>query len=234
MPGLGRLFAPDVRDGRFLLREHPRTQQVALRLPAKTWPMFSLPLDQGNTGTCVGHGWRHLLTAVPVVVRPNLPPSAFDIYDWATQLDEWTDNDHDAERQYGTSVRAGAKALQTQGKVGEYRWTNEVDEAADWIAGVDAQGKAIGGPVVIGINFYASMFDLDSEGYMRIAPNTVLSGGHCMLLLGWNQERGAFRGLNSWGVSWGQRGRFWLDGDTARRLFTEDGEICVATEARAA
>lgn len=227
--GLGRRHAPDSRDGQFLLTAHPLAQAVVSR-KSKTWSMFAPVLDQGQTGTCVGHGWRHRLTASPVVVKPNVPPSAFDIYDAAILLDEWPENDHDTARQDGTSVRAGAKALQARGLLSEYRWATDVDTAANWVGGVDAGGHWVGGPVVIGVNFYQSMFNLDSEGYMRITPGSALAGGHCMLLIGWNEQRGRFRGLNSWGGSWGQAGRFWLAGETAARLFSENGEVCTPSE----
>jgi hypothetical protein len=37
---------------------------------------------------------------------------------------------------------------------------------------------------------------------------------------------------NSWGRSWGQRGRAKITLDDLRRLLDEDGEACLATEGR--
>jgi hypothetical protein len=89
----------------------------------KTWAFFSKPLDQGNTGTCVGHGWKHRLMAAPMVRKAGDKPSAFDIYDAAIKVDEWTDNDNDTDRQMGTSAcararrccRASASSMSTPG-----------------------------------------------------------------------------------------------------------------------
>jgi hypothetical protein len=229
VPGLGRLIAKDPRDHQFRLAAHPLASAVVSR-KSKTWSIFVKPLDQGNTGTCVAHAWKGRLLAAPVIHRQTEEPSPFQLYDECIKLDEWTENDVDPDRQYGTSVRAGAKALVARGLISEYRWTDQVDEAADWISGVDSEGNFVGGPVVIGVNFYYSMFTLDTGGYMRIEPDTTLAGGHCMLLIGWDQKRGRFRGLNSWSSSWGQNGRFWLDGETAQRLFSENGEVCIPTE----
>ena len=230
--GLGRLHAPDPRDNLHLLAAAAPMQAVINRR-TKYWTLFARPLNQGYTGTCVGHGWRHRLVSSPVMVR-SLQPSAFDIYDAATKIDEWSDNDNDTAREFGTSVRAGAKVLKALGMLSEYRWTTDADDAADWIGGVDSSGRFIGGPVVIGVNFYDSMFDLSRDSYMEISPTAKLAGGHCMLLIGWDQAHDRFRGINSWGASWGDRGRFWLDAETAQRLFNEDGEVCVATEIKRA
>jgi hypothetical protein len=126
--GLGRLPARDERDRRFLLMEHPRAQTITKVLD-KTWAFFSRPLDQGNTGTCVGHGWKHCLMAAPIVRKKDDKPSPFDIYDAAIKVDEFPDNDNDTDRQMGTSVRAGAKVLQTLGLLDEYAWITTADEA---------------------------------------------------------------------------------------------------------
>lgn len=38
-------------------------------------------------------------------------------------------------------------------------------------------------------------------------------GGHAMLLVGYDDQRGAYRVLNSWGTDWGDRGYVWWDYD---------------------
>jgi hypothetical protein len=232
VPGLGRLHAPDPRDQRYLLADEPLTDLV-VRRASHLWAYFDLPLNQGNTGTCVGHGWKHFLISAPIIQSDvNAAPRAFDIYDYAIAHDEWTDNDNDTDRQYGTSVRAGAKALQAWGYLATYRWATSVDEMANWLAGLDAEGRFVGGPVVIGINFYESMFDLDAEGFMRITEGSPLAGGHCMCLLGWNEKRGFVYGINSWGIDWGRRGRFTMAAETLARLISEGGEVCTSAEVR--
>lgn len=232
--GMGRRHAPDERDRRFLLADHLRISGVVARR-SHLWAMFDPPLDQGSTGTCVGHGWKHWLLTAPVIqADPASPPSAFDIYDRAIKVDEWTENDNDTARQEGTSVRAGAKVLQSQGRIGAYTWAFDVNTCANWLAGMDAEGHFVGGPAVIGVNWYGSMFDLDEGGFLRIAPTAQVEGGHCVLLTGWNEKRGFAYGINSWGRYWGRKGRFYMPGEVLDRLIREDGEVCTSVELRVA
>jgi hypothetical protein len=229
MPGLGRIHAPDESDRNFLLAELPQAK-VAQRV-SHLWAYFDQIMDQGDTGTCVGHGWKGWLATAPVIQSDTqMPPYPFDIYDACIQVDEWTDNDHDTERQFGTSVRAGAKVLQSQGFISEYRWAYDVDTAADWLAGLDARGHFVGGPLVIGINWYESMFYPDRDGFLRIAGS--IAGGHCVCLTGWDNRRGFAYGINSWGNLWGKKGRFCMPGEVLARLLSEDGECCTSPEVR--
>jgi len=228
----GRLHAPDPRDLRFLLRQTPRAAAV-IRRANHLWAYFDAPFDQGNTGTCVGHGWKAFLVSAPIIQSDaDEAPTPFEIYDSALPIDEWPENDHDTGRQFGTSVRAGAKALSTMGYVGEYRWVYDVNGAADWLGGMDAEGRFVGGPLVIGVNWYDSMFNTDLDGFLRISADSSVAGGHCVCLLGWNEKRGFAYGINSWGSGWGRRGRFNMPGEVLQRLLAEDGEACSATEIR--
>jgi hypothetical protein len=215
--GLGRRAHRDPRDHNYwLLDAMPRVLQ---RPSVKYWPFMRDPLDQGQTGTCVGHGWKGWMLAAPVTrTTPDAEPTAMTIYREATTLDEWADNDGDL--QAGTSVRAGAKALLARGHIREYRWCWDLKTAVDFLL--------TGGPVVIGVNFYEGMFDLDANGFMGVGGNFV--GGHCMLLLGANEPRRVVRGLNSWGKGWGQKGRFWMTFSDLERLISENGEVCAAVE----
>src|SRR4051812_5551073 len=220
--GLGRLPARDERDRRFLLMEHPLAQQVT-KVVDKTWAFFSKPIDQGNTGTCVGHAWKHRLMALPVERPKHEKPSAFDIYDAAILIDEFSDNDNDKDRQMGTSVRAGAKVLQGLGLLTEYSWIATAEEAARWIGGKDEKGTFVGGPIVIGVNWYESMFETDKDGILNISGQ--VAGGHCVCLNRWSEARGLFGGIQSWSLPWGVHGsgRFYLKAEDLDRLLREDG-----------
>lgn len=228
---LGRLHAPDERDRRFLLMDHPVAQAV-VKVVAKTWAFFSKPLDQGNTGTCVGFGWKHRLMALPVERPKDAKPSAFDIYDAAILVDEFPDNDHDTDRQMGTSVRAGAKVLQAMGLLTEYSWITSAEEAARWIGGKDASGQYVGGPVVIGVNWYDSMFQTDPEGILEVSGQ--VAGGHCVCINRYLPGRGLFGGIQNWALPWGIHGsgHFYLKAEDLDRLLKEDGEGCTPTESR--
>jgi len=62
-------------------------------------------------------------------------------------------------------------------------------------------------PIIFGINVYDSF--LSSTNGIVPMPNTTtetLQGGHCMLLVGYNDATQTFTCANSWGNSWGNNG----------------------------
>ena len=46
-------------------------------------------------------------------------------------------------------------------------------------------------------------------------------GGHCMALIGYSDERAAYRLINSWDTSWGEQGYAWMSYETFARLASE-------------
>ena len=67
-----------------------------------------------------------------------------------------------------------------------------------------------GYPVIIGA-IIDEGFDNAGKGFVwdHIAGKQL--GGHAMLVIGYDDQRNAFRVLNSWGTSWGDNGYYWLD-----------------------
>lgn len=229
--GLGRLVAIDPRDTPYAIEVRRMPTPPAKRV-SKIWPLFRQVLDQGNTGTCVGHGWRHFLEGAPIVQTTRKEePFALTIYREAIAIDEWPENDN-GDLNFGTSVRAGWKALRARGLVGEGNSTNNVDVMADWIGGKDELNQFIGGGLVIGVPWYPSMFDPTPEGFLTIPAGQTTRYGHCVWINGWNQPGGYFWGVNSWG-NWGpKRGRFRISGEIMDRLMKETGEAWTAKEIR--
>lgn len=223
-PGMGRLHAPDPKDARF-----PARAVMAADVPLRD-VLYScrVVLNQGDTGTCVGHGWKDLLLSAPVMQGlATSDPTAFAIYCAALGMDEWTENDGDCAKgdyNFGTSVRAGAKALQGMGLIGEYRWAPDAPTALQWLMQH--------GPVVIGSEWRMSMFTPDRKGYLVVDRASEVAGGHCYLLLGYSRLHGAVRMLNSWGRGWGQRGRCWIRVDDLDYLIKADGEACMTNDIR--
>ena len=211
--GLGRLHSLDARDHAYLLR----ATEASRPRRSKTWPLFAKWLDQGATGTCVGHAFRHLLTGTPQPRRDPLP-SAYLIYDKAIEIDEFPENDRDYARQFGTSVRAGARVLQGMGLISAYGWAYDIDTAIDWLCWH--------GPLVSGTVWLDSMFDRRKDGSVAVDRTRRPVGGHAYLWAGWNEKRGAVYCVNSW-RTWGG---FWLAGEDAEWLLLQDGEVCSPTE----
>ena len=173
-------------------------------------------LDQNGFPRCVGYAWHGWLRCTPL--RTLLGPSADTIYQEAQKVDEWEGEGYD-----GTSVRAGAKYLQAQGRVGEYLWAEEDQTVRRWLA--------TKGPVVLGTDWYTGMFSPGSDGVVRLTGQ--VEGGHAYLCIGYSDTRQAFRCINSWGSGWGQKGRFWLTyAALALLLQGGNGEACGAVEIR--
>lgn len=226
MPSFGRKPSPDIRDNQFLMR---RLLVAAgdLRPVTKTWSIAPRSLDQGNTGTCVGHAWKNFLRCAPMQTETG--PSPFDIYRAAVLLDSWVANDNEAILpdgdpllDDGTSIRAGAEAMMQTTRLKSYVWAFSVQSVIEW-----ALTK---GPVVLGTNWYSSMMDVNAEGIAKITQQAHLYGGHAYLLRGINTKRALATCENSWGDEWGRKGAFFLPLSDLERLLHEDGEACAAIE----
>ena len=235
-PPLGRRHAPDDRDKRYPMRLMlDRVSEFFPRgLPPGTRHYRQGPvLDQGNTGTCVAHGWAGWSYGAPIMTKPSAFPKPYDLYREIVKVDEYDDNDFEAtapddQLQLGTSVRGGAKVLQSQGHVANYLWAESVEDVRAWhLAGF--------GGVVLGLNWTKDMFEPDVHGVIHYTG--PVAGGHCIKTTGWKDDfhyNGrivpAVRILNSWGTSWGDGGRAWILADDFAKLLADDGEACAAVE----
>jgi C1A family cysteine protease len=189
-------------------------------VPTKAiWHIPGKVLDQGSEGACVGHGITAEATSSPVRVRLADPQAtAFDAYEWCRRNDEYPGEQYD-----GTSTNAGMKYGREHGWWEGYRWCFSMD---------DVKRALTVGPVVIGINWYADMYETDPNGLVRVGGQLV--GGHCLLVNGWSpnlQRRGwgeVYRWRNSWGRTYGVNAHGWIKAaDLTRLLITERGEAAV-------
>lgn len=211
----GRLYLPDERDKQYPMKKlfgaEPRTLPIA-----RYWKDYNWVGNQHRTPRCVGFAWTHWLESDPVVHNAPSPvvwPAK--IYNAAQKIDEWPGENYD-----GTSVRAGAKVLQSMGFISSYYWAETL---WDIVRAVLERG-----PVVVGTNWYSGMSDPGPDGIMRASG--YWEGGHAYLLTSADRRRKRFRIRNSWGTGWGRQGRAFLPFATMRRLLAEDGEACIATE----
>lgn len=211
---LGRLISPDTRD-----RNYPiRALLSASPPPAiKYWWSNGTWFNQGQTGTCVGHGWAHWIEDGPRTWPGQVDP--FAIYRAAVTLDEWPENDH-GDLDFGTSVRAGAEAVVAMGRATEYRWAWDVHTLMQTVMEL--------GPVVIGVNWYGDMFEPDAKGLIKVGG--WIEGGHCVEVNGGNDFKELARIKNSWGRDWGRNGHAYISYSDLDRLIREDGEACIAIE----
>jgi len=181
----------------------------------KTWDNPRAVLNQGQEGTCVGHGWAQWGNTSPVNDDYS-HDDARKIYLDATTHDGHTDNTY----QQGASVRGGAQAMQDRGRLSNYAFTQSVDTAKNWV-----QNK---GPIVMGTNWYTDMFKPDASGLIKITGS--YAGGHCWLWSGNIPEEGVAFCENSWGDAWGLKGFFLVKFTDIATLLSQQGEACAAVE----
>ena len=187
-------------------------------------------LDQGREGACVGFGWMGEVLSEPI--SPERQPEfnfandlAKSYYKRAQKIDQWPGEDYE-----GTSVLAGAKIMQEEGYLGEYRWCFGIDDLRDAIINL--------GPVVIGVPWYESMYETDDQGIVVIGGNKV--GGHCILVTGYipekeinGEKQEVFRWRNSWGKEYGIDGSGYVRYTDLDALLKDQGEACIPVERKA-
>lgn len=91
---------------------------------------------------------------------------------------------------------------------------------------------ADGNPIVGGWSIYESFYEAGKgeEAIIRM-PDSDESclGGHCMVIVGYSDEKNCFRIRNSWGSDWGDHGYAWMDYAYAEK-FGSDFWICTRWE----
>jgi len=215
--GLGCHPVKDEKDWELekLLSSHKRA--LAKTEGREMWPN-PIQLDQSAEGACVGFGWTGWANARPR--RHEFGDQhGFDVYNEAKKLDPWEGEDYS-----GTSVKAGALAMQARGHLENYAFTSNVNTLAAWVLNK--------GPAVIGVNWYTDMDRVDSSGYISVSGS--LRGGHCVVIDGVDWGRAnvpdRFRIRNSWGPNWGFNGRCYICSEGLARLFSESGNAFMAVE----
>ncbi len=177
-------------------------------------------LDQGQQGTCVGHGTAQWGNTLPVDDHFT-HQDALDLYYQATIYDGSPDDPRKpGGGEQGASVRSGMKALQKKGRLNAYASATTVAAIRSWV-----QTK---GPVVFGTNWLTGMDDPDASGLVH-ATGTY-RGGHCYTCVGDLVSKSQAVFINSWGKDFGLNGYFKLGWADVQALLNQNGEAWTAVE----
>lgn len=207
-PRLGRQLVHDERSRAFALmtavdRSTWRNRIVRIYDP--------VPNPKQLIGLCTGAGECMMLNSAGNRVKRRVldMPDAERIYSLATTLDPWPGSWPPEDT--GSSGLAAAKAAQTLGLAGEYRW---IFGGADEVVQNVIEGRVIS----VGTWWYASMFNPDVYG--RIIPTGKRAGGHQYVIRGYDAQRDWVM-LRCW---WGSFRDAWMPRSALNDLLLDDGD----------
>ena len=211
----------DVEDHRDIVYKVRHYKALPVSTNRKNITEFKYRYDQGNIGSCVGHGVAEAFRRVlQVNGQPDFAPSRLFAYYIARQ-----DKDNDT----GASIRDAFKAINRQGLCSEktvpyctsrfartpscQAFAEALDHQSIRYERLPHTKEAImdavsqGYPVVYGKLVYDS-FMAESIALSGDVPvpskDENCHGGHCMVIFDYD-EAGTVE-LNSWGSSWGNNG----------------------------
>lgn len=191
---------------------------------SKYW-LGGVVLDQGQEGSCVGHGVVAEWLASPVRGRVANAEAGHEtavaVYNRAKEIDEFEGVNYD-----GTSVRAGMLVGRERGWYTGFSWALNMAELRTALQF---------GPVVIGIDVRESMFDPTPDGDWIVQGDSA--GGHCCLVTGYSpnySRRGPrYRIRNSWGKDWGSNGNVYISPTDLETIVFKSGGEAAAPVGRA-
>ncbi|KGS12211.1 C1 family peptidase [Pseudomonas tremae] len=185
--------------------------------------------DQGQLGSCTANGIAAAIQfdRMKQKLKPAFIPSRLFIY-YNERVIE-----HSVSSDSGAMIRDGIKAVATLGDCPEKEWPYDIAKFAvkpppacykdakkykavsyQKVAQHLNQMKgclASGYPFVIGFSVYES-FEKKKVAETGHAPmpahDEKMLGGHCVLVVGYDDAHQRFLLRNSWGVSWGMEGYF--------------------------
>lgn len=187
---------------------------------------YTVPVvDQGQLGSCTGNGIAGALAYLQLQEKASLVyPSRLFIY-YNERVIEGT-----VAQDAGANIRDGIKAVVSQGYCAETDWPYDISQFAtqpsaqsyadatkDLVKTYQAVNVAIpdlqmalasGFPVIVGFDVYDSFMNSMTGDIPMPSAGESVQGGHCVIVVGYDQATQKFKFQNSWGTSWGAYGGF--------------------------
>jgi C1A family cysteine protease len=200
--------------------------------------------DQGNLGSCTANGIAALHQFDQMKKHPithaSWTPSRLFIYYNERVIEDSVDYDS------GAYIRDGMKSLAKQGVCRETEWPYAISKFAakptarcyrDAMAHQAVLYQAVsqtnvgirsavatGMPVVFGFTVYES-FESDEVAITGTVPmpsrTEGVLGGHCVVIIGYDDTRQRYECRNSWGTEWADGGYF-----TMPYAYVESADLC--------
>jgi hypothetical protein len=186
-------------------------------------------LNQGSLGSCTGNATEGALGCSPffesLAGNPAQPSTtdanadeqqAVSLYSAATALDDYDGAYPPVDT--GSDGLSVAKAAQAAGLISGYTHCFSIDDV------LDALGTQ---PVITGVNWYSSFDTPDENGIVTLPRKATVRGGHEFVLTEIDADRELIGADNSWDLTWGLQGRFYIPFAVYERLLSEEGDATV-------
>jgi C1A family cysteine protease len=195
-------------------------------------PKLAPILDQGDLGSCVCNAFSYCINTQ---TSNNVVISRLFLYAICRSLD-YTSLDQDD----GTTIRTACKSIQKYGAVSEknypyitsifndlpplsvFKSSNYFKKFTYTFVNQDITSiknclNTYKVPIVFGFLVYDSFMNISVANTGNVSIPDIktekLQGGHCMNIVGYNDETSTFKCANSWGTSWGDKGYCYLPYD---------------------
>lgn len=228
-------YIPDLPDKRdFYFKQLMSELKLDSKLPDSVdlRPQMPPVLDQGNLGSCTANGSAnaHFYDQIKQSGTGWCPSRLFIYYN--ERVIEGTVNSDS-----GATIRDAVKSMAKWGVCKEKQWPyinieKKFRKKPQQFCYINAlQFKALkyfrvnqnrtemqtalaaGFPIIIGFSVYES-FESDAVASTGIVPmpgpDEQLLGGHCVLIVGFDNAKQQYICMNSWGTSWGANGFFFI------------------------
>ncbi len=200
-------------------------------------PMFPVPGDQGMIGSCgpwsVAYAAKTYLEHIEHGWDQNDPANQFSPSFLYNLVNGGRDVGSSFTDLFSVLLTRGVATLETmpyttdlnrQPSRDAFREATEFRARSYYRLEVDQHeairvNLAAGNPVLFGMNVNRQF--MNYQGGVFRDERAANLGGHAMCLVGYDDDRNAYKLINSWGTRWGEEGFAWIDYDTFERLTNE-------------